>query len=197
MSSLDGLVPLSELEAVNVILATTSSSPISTLDENEITDASLARNTLRATLVEVQTQGLSFNTESNYKITPDQNGNIILPRNTLKVDTDGSDAQINAVQRGTKLYNKDDHTYLWTKPVSLEITLGLAYDELPPYVANYCVIRAARKYQDQYFGDGQVHSFTEQDELVARASLMDAEIDLADPNMLTDSQFMQGLLARR
>ncbi|MBY5581856.1 hypothetical protein [Rhizobium leguminosarum] len=197
MSSLDGLTPLTELEAVNVILATTSSSPISTLDENEITDASLARNTLRATLVEVQTQGLSFNTETNYKITPDQTGMIILPRNTLKVDTDGSDATINVVQRGTKLYNKDDHTYIWTKPVSLEITLGFPFEELPPYVANYCVIRAARKYQDQYFGDGQVHSFTEQDELVARASLMDAEIDLADPNMLTDSQFMQGLLARR
>jgi hypothetical protein len=197
MSSLDGLTPLTELEAVNVILATTASSPISSLDENEITDASLARNTLRATLVEVQTQGLSFNNETGYTITPDQSGYIILPRNTLKVDTDGSDVGTNVVQRGTKLYNKDDHTYLWTKSVSLDITFGFPFEELPPYVANYCTIRAARKYQDQYFGDNAVHSFTEQDELVARAALMDAEIETTDPNMLTDSQFMQGLLARR
>jgi hypothetical protein len=197
MSSLDGLTPLTELEAVNVILATTASSPISSLDENEITDASLARNTLRATLVEVQTQGLSFNNETGYTITPDQSGYIILPRNTLKVDTDGADVGTNVVQRGTKLYNKDDHTYLWTKSVSLDITFGFPFEELPPYVANYCTIRAARKYQDQYFGDNAVHSFTEQDELVARAALMDAEIETTDPNMLTDSQFMQGLLARR
>lgn len=197
MSSLDGLTPLTELEAVNVILATTASSPISSLDENEITDASLARNTLRATLVEVQTQGLSFNNETGYTITPDQSGYIILPRNTLKVDTDGADVGTNVVQRGTKLYNKDAHTYLWTKPVSLDITFGFPFEELPPYVANYCTIRAARKYQDQYFGDNAVHSFTEQDELVARAALMDAEIETTDPNMLTDSQFMQGLLARR
>jgi hypothetical protein len=196
MSSLDGLVPLSELEAINVILATSTQSPISTLDDNQITDASLARNTLRATLVEVQTQGLSFNTETGYVISPDQNGYIILPRNTLKVDTDGASAGTNAVQRGTKLYNKDDHTFFWTAPVTLEITLGLSFDEMPPVVANFCVIRAARKYQDQYFGDSQVHSYTAQDELVAQAAMMEAEIESTDPNMLTGSQFMQGLLAR-
>ena len=196
MSSLDGLTPLTELEAINVMLATSTQSPISTLDDNQITDASLARNTLRATLVEVQSQGLSFNTESNYTISPDQNGYIILPRNTLKVDTDGSDASTNAVQRGTKLYNKDDHTFIWKAPVSLEIVFGFSFEELPPVVANYCMIRAARKYQDQYFGDAQVHSYTANDELWAQSALLEAEIESSDPNMLNDSQFMQGLLAR-
>jgi hypothetical protein len=197
MSSLDGLTPLTELEAINVMLATSTQSPISTLDDDQITDASLARNTLRATLVEVQSQGLSFNNETGYTISPDQNGYIILPRNTLRVDTDGADASINAVQRGTKLYNKDDHTFVWTKPVSLDITFGFAFEDLPPVVANFCMIRAARKYQDQYFGDGQVHSYTAQDELMAQAAMVEAEIATNDPNMLTDSQFMQGLLARR
>jgi len=197
MSSLDGLTPLTELEAINVILATTANSPISTMDDNQIIDASLASNTLRSVLVEVQTQGLSFNTETNYVISPDQNGFIVLPRNTLRVDTYGDDASTDAVQRGTKLYNKDDHTFVWTKPVSLEITFGLPYDELPPVVANYCVIRAARKYQDQYFSDNYVHSYTANDEQQALARLMDAEIDSTDPNMLNDSTFMQGLLARR
>jgi hypothetical protein len=197
MSSLAGLTPLTELEAINIMLATTASSPISTLDENEITDASLARNTLRATLVEVQTQGLSFNNETGYMIAPDQDGYIILPRNTLRVDTDGANAPTNVVQRGTKLYNKDDHTYIWPASVSLDITFGLDFEDLPPYVANFCVIRAARRYQDQYFGDAAVHSYTLNDEMVAQAAMMNAEIETADPNMLTDSQFMQGLLARR
>ncbi|TCR92580.1 hypothetical protein [Rhizobium sp. BK376] len=196
MSALDGITPLTELEAINVILATSTQAPISTLDDVEVTDASLARNTLRATLIEVQTQGLSFNNETGYIISPDQNGFIILPRNTLKVDTDGDDADTNAVQRGTKLYNKDTHSFVWDKPVSLDIVLAFAFDELPPIVANYCVIRAARKYQDQYFGDSQVHSYTEQDELIAQAAMLEAELDTNDPNMLTDSTFMQGLLAR-
>jgi hypothetical protein len=197
MSSLDGLTPLTELEAINVILATTANSPISTMDDNQIIDASLASNTLRSVLVEVQTQGLSFNTESKYIIAPDQNGFIVLPRNTLRVDTDGDDASTDAVQRGTKLYNKDDHTFVWTKPVSLEITLGLPFEELPPVVANYATIKAARKYQDQYFSDNYVHSYTATDEAFALARVMDAEIDSTDPNMLNDSTFMQGLLARR
>ncbi len=74
-----GLTPLTELEAINEILATGSDSPISTLEENTVIDASLAMNTLRATSVEVQTRGWNFNTEESLKIIPDQEGAIRLP----------------------------------------------------------------------------------------------------------------------
>ncbi|MGH0299308.1 hypothetical protein [Sinorhizobium meliloti] len=191
-----GLTPLTELEAINEILATGSDSPISTLEENTVIDASLAMNTLRATSVEVQTRGWNFNTEDSLKITPDQEGAIRLPRNTLKVDTVGESAGINGVQRGLRLYNKTDKTYTFASPVTVDLVLGLDFEELPSTARLYITIRAARKYQDRYFGDQSTHSYTSQDELTAQSVMMAEELESTDPNMLTGSQFNQDLRSR-
>ena len=194
--SANGLAPLTELEAINEVLATGSESPISTLEDNVVIDASLAMNTLRATSVEVQTQGWNFNTLESLSITPDQSGEIRLPRNTLKVDTVGESANMNCVQRGLRLYNKTDNTYTFTAPVVVDLVEGLDFEELPSTARMYITIRAARKYQDRYFGDPNTHSYTLQDEQVARAAMVQEEIDSRDPNMLTDSLFMQQLRGR-
>ncbi|MER9628895.1 hypothetical protein [Mesorhizobium sp. M0296] len=191
-----GLTPLTELEAINEILATSAESPVSALEDNQVIDASLAMNTLRATSVEVQTVGWNFNSEDGVSITPDQNGEIILPRNVLKVDTSGESSSINAVQRGQRLYNKGDRTYQFAGPVTVDWVLGLDFEELPSTARLFITIRAARKYQDRYFGDQATHSYTLQDEQIARAAMMEEELDSADPNMLTDSQFMQQLRGR-
>ncbi|RWP18866.1 MAG: phage tail protein [Mesorhizobium sp.] len=192
----NGLTPLTELEAINEILATSAESPVSTLEENQVIDASLAMNTLRATSVEVQTIGWNFNTEEGVSITPDQNGEIILPRNVLKVDTSGESGSINAVQRGQRLYNKGDRTLKFTSPVTVDWVLGLDFEDLPSTARMFITIRAARKYQDRYFGDQATHSYTLQDEQIARAAMMEEEIDSADPNMLNDSQFSIRLKTR-
>ncbi|AIK68521.1 putative tail tubular protein A [Mesorhizobium phage vB_MloP_Lo5R7ANS] len=192
----NGLTPLTELEAINEILATSAESPVSTLEENQVIDASLAMNTLRATSVEVQTIGWNFNTEEGVSITPDQNGEIILPRNVLKVDTSGESSSINAVQRGQRLYNKGDRTLKFTTPVTVDWVLGLDFEDLPSTARMFITIRAARKYQDRYFGDQATHSYTLQDEQIARAAMMEEEMDSADPNMLNDSQFSVRLKTR-
>ncbi|PLP55545.1 phage tail protein [Mesorhizobium loti] len=192
----EGLPPLTELEAINEILATGSDSPISTLEDNVVIDASLAKNTLRATSVEVQTRGWNFNSDEGLKIAPDQEGFIRLPRNTLKVDTTGESANLNCIQRGTRLYNKTDFTFTFEGPVTVNIVYGLSFDELPSSARLYITIKAARKYQDRYFGDDAMHSYTKQDEEAARSALMDEEIDSVGPNMLKDSQFMQRLTGR-
>ncbi|TPI67595.1 phage tail protein [Mesorhizobium sp. B3-1-3] len=192
----NGLTPLTELEAINEILATSAESPVSTLEENQVIDASLAMNTLRATSVEVQTIGWNFNREDGVPLTPDQNGEVILPPNVLKVDTSGESASTNAVQRGQRLYDRGNRTYQFTGTVTVDWVLGLDYEELPSTARLFIMIRAARKYQDRYFGDQATHSYSAQDELNARAAMMQEEIDSADPNMLADSQFMTKLRGR-
>lgn len=192
----NGLTPLTELEAINEILATSSESPVSTLEENQVIDASLAMNTLRATSVEVQTIGWNFNSEEAVSISPDQSGEIILPPNVLKVDTSGESASTNCVQRGLRLYNKTDRTYQFTGNVTVDWVLGLDFEELPSTARLYITIRAARKYQDRYFGDQSTHSYSTQDEMAARAAMVQEEIDSSDPNMLSDSQYMIKLRGR-
>ncbi|KAA3452725.1 phage tail protein [Mesorhizobium sp. SARCC-RB16n] len=192
----NGLTPLTELEAINEILATGAESPVSTLEENQVIDASLAMNTLRATSVEVQTAGWNFNSEEGVSIAPDQNGEIILPPNVLRVDTSGESAATNAVQRGLRLYDKGNRTTIFEGPVTVDWVLGLDFEDLPSTARLYITIRAARKYQDRYFGDQAVHSYTSQDEQIARAAMMQEEMDSNDANMLSDSQFMTKLRGR-
>lgn len=187
-----GLTPLTELEAINEILATGSDSPISTLDENIVIDASLAKNTLRATSVEIQSRGWSYNTD-DLDIEPDQDGIIRLPRNTLRLRTVGNSSGIACVQRGVRLWNKTDKTFKFDNPVSLEITLGLDFEELPSTARMYITIKAARKYQDRYFGDPASHSYSKEDEMEAHARALDEEIDSQRANMLTGSTFMRNL----
>jgi Tail tubular protein len=190
-----GIAPLTELEAINEILATGSESPISTLEENVVIDASLAMNTLRATSVEVQTRGWNFNTLDGIALNPDQLGFVRLPRNTLKVDTTGESASTNAVQRGLRLFNKSDNTYEWDGPVTVDLVEALEFEELPSTARVYITIRAARKYQDRYFGDPNTHSYSKQDEVEARAALLEEEIASTDPNML-NSDFARRLQSR-
>jgi hypothetical protein len=192
----NGLTPLTELEAINEILATSAESPVSTLEENQVIDASLAMNTLRATSVEVQTVGWNYNREEGVPLTPDQNGEVILPPNVLRVDTSGESAATNAVQRGSRLYDKGNRTYQFTGNVTVDWVLGLDFEELPSTARLYITIRAARKYQDRYFGDQSTHSYSAQDEQLARAAMIDEEMDSNDANMLSDSQFMIKLRGR-
>ncbi|MER9605363.1 hypothetical protein [Mesorhizobium sp. M0243] len=192
----NGLTPLTELEAINEILATSSESPVSTLEENQVIDASLAMNTLRATSVEVQTVGWNFNREEAVSLSPDQSGEVILPPNVLRIDTSGESAATNAVQRGQRLYDKGNRTYQFTGNVTVDWVLGLDFEELPSTARMYITIRAARKYQDRYFGDQSTHSYSAVDEQLARATMLDEEMDSCDANMLSDSQFMIKLRGR-
>lgn len=189
-------IPLTELEAVNEILSTGSESPVSTLDESQVIDASLAKRILRSTSVEVQTQGWFFNEEYEVSLTPDQDNHIILPRNVLKIDTSGDSAETDAVQRGLRLYNKTDRTYEFESAVTVDWTLGLAFEELPSSARNYITIRAARKYQDRYFSDPSLHSYTKDDEMLARVHLKDEDLQSRDSNYLTDSTFHTTLQGR-
>jgi len=187
-----GQTPLTELEAVNEILGTGSESPVSTLEDNEVIDASLALGLLRVTSTQVQTQGWWFNEEDNYPLTPDQNGTIFLPENTLKVIYAGDDV----IQRGRRLYSKANRSFTFTAPVSVSIAFIHPFDELPSSARNYITIRAARKYQDRYIGDPAIHSYTKGDENDAWLALNHEEMTARPANMLTDSQFMQTLTQR-
>ncbi|RVO90764.1 hypothetical protein CN109_38105, partial [Sinorhizobium meliloti] len=56
-------------------------------------------------------------------------------------------------------------------PVTVDLIQGLEFEELPSSARVYITVRAARKYQDRYFGDDSTHSYYKQDELEALVSL--------------------------
>ena len=77
--------------------------------------------------------------------------------------------------RGHRLYDKTNHTYTFTRPVTSDVTLLLPFDELPLEARTYAVVRATRKYIVQTLGDTELEQWTAQDELRARNAMIAAD----------------------
>ncbi|RVP24566.1 phage tail protein [Sinorhizobium meliloti] len=187
-----GLAPLTELDAVNEILGTIAESPVNSLDEEVVIDGSLAMKILKTTSAEVQTRGWWFNRLEGLELTPDVRKEIQLPPNVLKLAASGQTPS-KVVQRGLLLYDLTNKTSQFEAPVTVDLIQGLEFEELPSSARVYITVRAARKYQDRYFGEDSTHSYSKQDELEALVSLKNEDLEFDDPNMLEDSQFVTGL----
>ena len=187
-----GLAPLTELDAVNEILGTIAESPVNSLDEEVVIDGSLAMKILRTTSAEVQTRGWWFNRLEGYELAPDVRKEIQLPPNTLKLSASGATVS-KVVQRGARLFDLTNKTFEFDTSVTVDLIQGLEFEEMPSSARVYITVRAARKYQDRYFGDEATHSYSKQDELEALASLKNEDLEFDQPNMLEDSQFVMGL----
>lgn len=175
-----------ELDAINTMLAAIGEAPVNMMDSG-LPDAGIAEQILTRTFRAVQARGWWFNHEVNYPLSPDVNDEIQLPANTLKVDSYGDDRALDVIQRGTRLYNRGDHTYTFTKTIKVEIVFLLAWDELPQTVRDYITVKAARIFQDSMLGSNALHAFKEADEREARAALNEADAESQDSNMMVDS----------
>ncbi len=180
--------PTTELEAVNEMLGTIGESPVMTIEDNGVVDASIAYQILTSVSRAIQSTGWHFNTELAMEISPAfPSKNLVLPNNILRVDTVESDADVDLVQRGLRLYNRVDHTYEFTRPYCVEMVLMLNFTELPEAARYYVTIRAARVFQERTVGSSTLTGFTEKDEMWAKIGLQDADGDTKDANILKTS----------
>jgi hypothetical protein len=180
------LTPTTELEAINAILASVGEAPVDEID-GEFVDASLAQQLLNEESLRVQQQGWTFNTELEVKLTPDGNGNIFLPQNTLRFIN--SDSAI--VQRGFKLYDRTNHTDVFSSELTeVQLVVGLLFDELPVPLRLFLMLRAGRRFQDRLQGDQILHQIQQQDELSAWAAFQNYEAEQGQYNVLRSSRLM-------
>lgn len=191
------LSPTTELEAVNSMLYTIGESPVSTVEDSGIVDATTALTTLREVSREVQSRGWHFNTEIGFRLAPTfPDGEINLPLNTLQVDSVRGFTRADVTQRGKRLYNRRDHTYKFAKPVVCDLTVLLAFEDLPEFARGYIGTRAARLFQKRTVGSAELDSFTAQDEATALVNLQDSEAEVADYNILSQNPAPREVLIR-
>tara|TARA_R100001377_G_scaffold84945_1_gene69715 strand:- start:1395 stop:1973 length:579 start_codon:yes stop_codon:yes gene_type:complete len=190
------LTPTTELEAVNTMLNTIGEAPVNTLINMTAIDAITALSILQNVSRAVQVEGWFFNTEYNYPMTLDINGQIPLPTNLLSIDsTDLSDAY-ELVQRGTRAYDRKNHTYTFSASVKCNIILLLAFDEIPEVARNYIALRASRILQDRLLGSDSLHAMNREDEYQALISLRLINSENADFNILTGNSSVTRILTR-
>jgi hypothetical protein len=171
-----------KLQAVNTMLATIGSAPVNTLSGSNSADVTMAVQVLDEVSLNVQSKGWHFNTEYGVVLTADPiTSEIVVASNVMLVDPEPEDSiGIDIVLRGTRLYDRKNRTYAFTKPVTAKVIWALEWEDLPQAAKNYLMIRASRIFQDRVVGSEKHHAFTERDELIALAGLRNYEGETAD-----------------
>lgn len=175
-----------ELECINIMLAAIGEAPINTLTGTLPVDAVTAQKTLTEINKDVQNEGWSFNQEFNVVLTRDGTNQIAIGTDMLKVDANVFDhPTIDVVQRGLKMYDRKNNTYVFDTDLTCNVTYFRNFDEIPESARRYINIRAARVFVDRLVGDDGLRTYTAQDEARARANLMENDMDNADHNVLS------------
>ena len=185
-----------KLEAVNIVLDCMGENPINTLEagSGKPRQAVLAERQLDNTSREIQTRGWHFNTEKKYYLVRDASDKITLASNVLKVDTEVNKyTDIDVVQRGTTLYDKKNHTDTFTQDLEVEIVFYLEWTQLPEAFRNWIAIRAGRKMNARYLGDGDGEVFTLRDEMEAKRLAKAAEGKNSDRSIFDNVDFQTTL----
>lgn len=192
------LAPLTELESINIMLSTIGESPISSLSADQSTvDVGIAQSVLREVSVQVQEEGWQFNTEINWVMSPVQGtGEIQIPLNCIQIDTVGPDVMVDVAMRGQRLYDRLNHTFAFTKSLTVDMIILLEFTEMPQAARHYITVRAARVFQQRVVGSDTLGNFTEKDELRARAALKKLDSNNADYNILSGSWSVARILTR-
>ena len=179
------LTPTTKLEAVNVCLTNIGEAPVASLTGLQV-DAQVASSIIDEVSREVQSNGWHWNTEV-HTISPNISNQILLPANTLRVDTVEKDRSLDVVQRGMKLYDRKDNTYTFTGSLRLHLTVALDFDEIPEAARRYITMRSSRVFQERTLGSESLSKFNRGDEQQAWALLQHEEAETGDHNMITDS----------
>ena len=173
-----------ELSAVNNILGAIGQSPITTLnfDNPEI---SFIFNLLRDANVDTQAEGWHFNTDKHVRFAIDANGKIAIGNDILSMDLHDNQARrtSNLVRRNGFLYDKQDHTDVFTADLDLDVVRLYNFEDLPIVFRRYITYRAARQAATQLVANPNLVKLLQGQESLARASLMEYECNQGDHSM--------------
>ncbi len=188
------IAPMTKLEAVNICLSSMGEPIVNSLEGAAI-DATMASDLIDETSRSVQSMGWHWNREK-YTLSPDTSGYLNLPVNVLRVDSVDKSISTDVVQRGLKLYDVYNSTYVFTTTCAVEMYVQLDFTELPFSAKQFITMRSARLLQQRLLGSETLFKFDMQDEQRAWLILMQEETDVSDANMLYDSNSTNNIVTR-
>ena len=185
-----------ELSAVNSILGAIGQAPITTLTtstgNNSLTsqisenpEIAFIYNLLRDANVDTQSEGWHFNTEKHVKFSPYSNGNILIGNDVLSLDLHDNYTRRtkDLVRRNGFLYDKINHTDVFTSNLVLDVVKLYAFEDLPIVFRRYITYRASRMAATQLVANPQLVKLLTQQEALSRAALQEYECNQGDHSM--------------
>jgi hypothetical protein len=193
---------LDKLEAVNRCLQAIGEARVNSL-QSGAPDAAEAETVLDEVRDEVLMVGWFENTRYDVEVTPDLVTNeITVPTTWHSVDAINHDPNKKIVVKTDandgvrKLFEVNKQTFQFDQKINVNVITSLEFDDLSFPLKNYISARAARVFQERLMGSVSLDSFTGRAEAQAWSRLMDAEIEIEEPNMLTDSPYMREITGR-
>lgn len=164
-------------EAVNLCLASIGRAPVANPEEDDI-DAAMALTVINRESRTIQSKGWYFNREFNWNLIPDATtGEVYAPANALDIISWGQSYYADLALRGTRIYNKVNHSYdlreLASADGSIEFAFitELPFEELPHCAATAVAYRARRIFASDAEGDGSKQAVNIKDETDAMTLL--------------------------
>ena len=179
------LARTSKLQAVNKALQMMGESPLNSL-QGLLGLGNLAEETLDSVSRKVQAEGWSFNTDYQMTLTRDSTTNeISVGTNVSRVVVDPYEYyDIDVVQRGSKLYDRKNNTYVFSIDLKADMTVILEWDDLPEHARVYIMTKAGKELQENMIGSKDLTEINMVLEQEARTQFLEEETTLSEHNML-------------
>ncbi len=174
-----------ELSAVNSILGSIGQSPITSLTTGNAQanpEIAFIQNLLTETNKNVQGEGWHFNKEDHVKISPDTNGNFLIPTNYLRFDVHEGlyDRNRDVVRKNGKLYDNVLHTDVFTQDMYFDITYLLAFEDVPPTIQRYIIARASVRAATQLVSNADLVRLLQLEEAQTKAAALEYDCEQGD-----------------
>ena len=169
------MTPVTELDAVNMMLMSIGQSPVNTLVGTGIKDVVTSQLVLHNTSRAVQDEGWDFNTDYAYPITPDGNDRILVPANCLSIDpmydSDNFVQRYDESNTAMSMYNIEAQSFARTTALYCDITRFYEFEKIPQSARNYIALLAGQRFQAGAISSELLFKFEEKDIQSARAIL--------------------------
>ena len=179
------LARTSKLQAVNKALQMMGESPLNSL-QGLLGLGNLAEETLDSVSRKVQAEGWSFNTDYQMTLTRDSTTNqISVGTNVSRVVVDPYEYyDVDVVQRGSRLYDRKNNTYVFSIDLKADMTVILEWDDLPEHARVYIMTKAGKELQENMIGSKDLTELNMVLEQEARTQFLEEETTLSEHNML-------------
>ena len=169
-------VPITELDAVNILLAAVGEAAVSSLETATTVDVTQAKNLISNINREVQQKGWHFNTEWDVVLSLDSDSRIPLGTSVLSDYSPTKLTTIRGREGSPFLYDLDNNTFIWTTSINDAVTITLLdFEDIPQTARQYITTKAARVFQEEIIGQVSAETVNRQEEAEAYADLLDDE----------------------
>lgn len=180
-----------ELEAINDMLAAIGESPVTTLDDEGSADVANARRILNRINRQIQAKGWTFNIDTAAILVPDADTGMIPFRPAYLSILGGQ-----YINRGGFVYDKSTGEDAFSGAITVSLITLQDYDEMPECFRQWIVVKASRQFNARFFGAEDVEAALSQEEMEARMTCNEYEMDYGAFNMLDGDAYVQGIISR-